>query len=345
MKKIICICTLMLMSIYAQATELNGKVSIKSPGYFFGSSSAVSASMDVAANTFTMSGFSIYGIDATATTELLQPGTYTRSYVLSSTGETITRTGTIPADSIGIYMVISSGTDEYQAFVAWKISGTDTTTLSNISLPENKLIGGSLDGAKIAINLESPASSITVTVNVANGNTQECAQTGGTVVTLNATTTLTGIAILDRIDWDLDGTIIAQGASVSPFISLGTHTLTATATTTAGLVNTDTLTLTIQDTTAPSLTISFIDSLGNAVSNAANGDIQLSFTATDICDQAPAVINGSAIPITNVVDGDVISIDGVTGDVRLPTTGVEVRATSIDASGRTSNARSVLSIQ
>ncbi len=342
MKKIAFTFILMFISFYAQATELNGTFAIKSPNYYFGSSSAVSANIDVVGNTFTMGDFKIYGVLATATAELLQPGTYTRTYV-KSTGEVVTRTATIPSGATGVYLVISTNSNEYQAYIAWSISA-DGTTYSNIKIPGNTLIGGTLDGANIKVDLQSPPSSISVVINAPGGNTQECNQPGGTIVALDATTTLTGTAIVDRVDWELDGSLIAQGVSISQFIPLGVHTVSATGVTTTGLTDTATMTLTINDTTAPDLTIAFIDEFGNSVTTS-SGNVQISLTATDICDPAPTVINSSATPITNVIDGDVIAIDSLTNNVQLPTTGVEVTANAVDASGRTSFARAILNIQ
>jgi len=344
MIKTITFILLSLTFIPSYAGEFTGSLTLKHPSYFFGSSSEISGNIDVISDSLSINTFSIYGTAANATIiELLQPGTYTRDHTLAS-GATISRTGTIPAGNLGAYIVIESNSNSYQVYAAWTVS-QDSKIFTNVRLAENTLIGGTLNGSVMSINYALPADAATVSVSIVDGSTHECSQVGGAMVSFNASSTLIGDIQVDRIDWDLDGTFFTSGVNVSKLISLGTHTVTATSTASNGTQDSDTVTVIVRDTTPPLLDILFVDELGNSVTSASAGDVKIEFNATDICDPAPIVTNGSAAPVMNTFDGDIISIDSQSGAVSLPTSAVRVTATARDISGRTSTSSSLLNFE
>jgi len=344
MIKIISFILLSLILTPSYAGEFTGSLTLKHPSYFFGSSSPISGNIDVISDSLTINTFSIYATTANATIiELLQPGTYSRDHTLAS-GATISRTGTIPAGKLGAYLVIESNSHSYQVFAAWTVS-QDSKIFTNVRIPENTLVGGTLNGSVLSINYALPADAATVSVSIVGGSTHECSQPAGTTVTFNASSTLIGDIQVDRIDWDLDGTFFTSGVNASTLIPLGTHTVTATSTASNGMQDSDTVTVIVRDTTPPLLDISFVDELGNSVTSASAGDVKIEFNATDICDPAPIVSNGSAVPVMNTFDGDIISIDSQTGAVRLPTSAVRVTATARDSSGRASTSSSLLNFE
>lgn len=148
-----------------------------------------------------------------------------------------------------------------------------------------------------------------------------------------------------RINWTIDGEDAGQGIVINPFLSLGVHAVTATATTTTGETGSSSVDVTVRDTTAPDLTISFLNNQGQEIDVAGPGPVEISFTASDICDSSPIVSQGNAIPSFGVTDGDVLHVNASKGNLKLPTTSLRVGAVATDASGNSSSASKTLSFE
>ena len=94
----------------------------------------------------------------------------------------------------------------------------------------------------------------------------------------------------------------------------------------------------------PVVDITFIDRNGQEVSSASLGAVEVRLNATDVCDEAPTV-SGTATPVMEVVDGDIIKINRMQDDIHIPTTAIEVRATGRESSGNVSSAMKTLLIE
>jgi hypothetical protein len=186
---------------------------------------------------------------------------------------------------------------------------------------------------------------VRLVLSVDGGNLQECASFDGTEVTINAIPQLFGGASLDSISWTIDGEDAGTGIIISETLALGEHVVEAVATTTTGETGTASIIVTIRDTTRPDLQIAFINNQGQVIDVAGPGPVEISMTATDICDADPVISNGTATPTSGVVDGDVLHINASKGNLKLPTSSLRVDATATDASGNAASASAILGLE
>ena len=311
----------------------------------FGSSARITGFISTITDDIQINSTSIYGVSATfLVTELLGPGTYTRTHNIT-TGGSITRTGTIPVGKTGAYFVIAHNGNEYQIFNAWTVS-TDESNYNNYNIATNKAIGGNLDGTRLQTRFSTTAGApfLDLTINVVGGPNQNCSETGGSTITANADI-FSDDVILDRVEWWLDGIYQGNGTSKSFFVPVGSVSIEAIAYATDGVTSGSySIAVRVFDSSGPTLDILFIDGSGNVVTTAQPGDYTIRFNVSDACDPDPAVISASAKPVMEIIDGDIISIDS-SNDVRLPTTAVEVTATAADASGNNTIVQAILTLQ
>jgi len=336
--------SLAAISVPGYAQPLSGTLRIT--GGIIGSSGAISGDVDPPGNIIRIDPTTIYGAASTfLVAELLAPGTYTRTFDLSS-GGTVTRTATVPTGKLGAYFVISSAGFEYQLFNAWTVSA-DGLSFTTYNIPGNTFIGGKLDGKHGITDFTIPAPpepGFSESIDVTGGFVQECAEHGGTTVDANVTVVPIGGAVLDRVEWYLDDVYQGTGSSRSVFIPLGLHDLRAVAIATNSATSASaSATVQVRDTTAPTLNIVFLDASSQSVTSAGMGSYRIHYDVQDVCDAAPSA-SGSAKPVMEAFDGDSIVVNPGP-DVILPTTAVEVTATAIDASGNKRVAQSVLTIQ
>jgi hypothetical protein len=205
-------------------------------------------------------------------------------------------------------------------------------------IPGQKMISGPFPGFTFVYEFDSgePSPGIDVEINVAGGSNQQCNEVGGNHVELTSTVDLSGGAELASIDWTVDGNAAGSGLSVTPFLSLGTHSISVTATGISGVSDTATTNLQIVDTVKPELSIGFVDTrTGQAVSSIEGAGVtfvEVRLSGHDVCD-ADVDVAGVAKPVTAVIGGEVIKIQGNNNDVDMPTTAIEVTATATDGSG------------
>jgi len=206
---------------------------------------------------------------------------------------------------------------------------------------------GPFQGVGYQLHLEHvdtlPSIHLSLTINA--GSTQECTSTGGHNVTADADVTALNGAELDSIHWTVDGQSAGMGLNISPFLSLGTHTISATAIGTSGTQDTATTSVSIVDTTSPTISAAFINKRTNTevttIESKNSSSVNVSMSATDICDSSPAV---SAIGGFNLVDGDTLKIQGNLNKVELTTSALEMRVRAKDSSGNYSYSNKTLSI-
>lgn len=151
-------------------------------------------------------------------------------------------------------------------------------------------------------------------------------------MTVNAIPTLAGGAELDSVTWRIDDMYASMDLSITESLTLGAHLIEATALTTTGQSDTESITVTVRDKTRPVVKVAFIDRKGNEVLSAEHGKFKISIAATDSCDPNPVITSSTATPTTTVSDGDRLFIDEKRG-IRLPVTAVRVTVTARDASG------------
>lgn len=340
--KLVSLAYLLLISLSAHADDIAGTVKIS--GGFFPISAPITGDINLSSSSIAINPTAIFGAPfVTVESELLFPGAYTRTYNLSS-GGSISRTATIPADTVGAYFVINYNNSSYhQLFMAWDVS-TDGLAYDNRPISGDVWIGGAYNGRRVYFNFEIVPPLSDVTVQAIGAGTYECGEISGSTITLDSIATTAGIAVLDRVEWVVDGVLVAQGTSITHFFSLGNHIVEATAIATDGGSATDTINVSVNDTIDPTLQIVFLDGAGNPVTSALNGDYTVQYISSDICDSVLNVI-GSAKPVMSVLEGDVISIDQISGDVVMPTTAVEISATVNDSSGNTSRDTKILLIE
>ena len=89
---------------------------------------------------------------------------------------------------------------------------------------------------------------------------------------LTATVSLVGGAELGSIEWFINNERAGIGASINPFLTLGTHTVDVVATALTGESGDDTASITVRDTTAPDLEIGFLNNTGQLVTSSSTGN-------------------------------------------------------------------------
>jgi hypothetical protein len=124
-------------------------------------------------------------------------------------------------------------------------------------------------------------------------------------------------------DWTIDGNAAGSGISITPFLSLGSHLISITATGVSGIYATASATVNVIDTVKPGLSIELIDTRsGQAVTlvdGSGVGFIEVHLYGTDACD-SDFDVAGAGKPVYVVIDGEVIKIQGNCQNVTLPTT-------------------------
>lgn len=202
-------------------------------------------------------------------------------------------------------------------------------------------------GLGYQLHLENTAviPSLEVSIALNGASVQECASTGGHNVTATASVDLINGAQLDTLQWTVDGQATGTGPSISPFISLGSHTISVTATSISGYQDTDNTNITVVDTTAPTVSASFTDSRSgteiSSIDTPSSSFVGVSINAVDICDSSPGT---SAIGGFSLTDGDTLKIQGNQDKVELRTSEIEVNATATDASSNSAKTSKTLTI-
>jgi len=184
---------------------------------------------------------------------------------------------------------------------------------------------------------------LAVAVNVANGPNQECNSHGGNEVVMEATVLQENGAELDAIIWTIDGEYAGSGDSLTWFFDLGQHEVEVTATATNASSASASVTIKISDTTAPELTVAFVNAhTGEPVTTIGyvNADqLMADIRATDVCDPEPVI---EATGGFAVAPGDLLKVKGNKDQVTLYTSAIEIAATAIDASGQKAYQKAIL---
>lgn len=309
----------------------------------------ITGDLDTVNSSMLVDPFIFFGLQwTTQSVELLDAGTYTRP---DGFGGTITTT--VNPGQLGAYMEFEWAVNQLPNFMVWDVNtsanGSSYTTADSDGdgIAGQAFVVGPFIGFSLGYDfiVGDPPPAIDITISAAGGTTQECAETGGSTVNLSATIDLIGGAEPGTVEWYVDGAPAGNGDTLSPFLTLGNHDIEALATTATGESDTDSLTVTVRDTTPPVLEAGFLDQAGTPVTTTSAGNfVNASIIANDICDPNP-VTEGTAVPVFAVSDGNIIKIQsGKVNTVELPTTAIELSATANDASGNSSSGTALLSI-
>jgi hypothetical protein len=197
--------------------------------------------------------------------------------------------------------------------------------------------------ANFSLNYGPPPPGITVSINVTGGELQECVEIGGSNVAISAETVLFGDTELAAVEWTIDGVSAGTGETITPFLELGSHTVEVLATTTTGENDTDSIIITVADTVAPDLEVSFVDvRSGDHVSQIARANVQwiaTHFVATDACDPSPVTRGVGGFSVEH---GDTLKVQGRLNNVTMTTSELELGVTATDASGNISSGSAYL---
>jgi hypothetical protein len=225
-------------------------------------------------------------------------------------------------------------------------AGNCESTFRGIIKPGARLMDGPFLGNCINFDLLLAGPGVAVSIDAAGGSTQECAQTGGSTMTLQAQIDLFGGTELGSIDWVVDGSSAGTGPSISPFMALGAHNVEVTATTKTGESDTAALVVTVRDSTSPTITATFLDRSGSPVTSvSSHQQLSVHFDVSDVCDPEP-VATGSVVPVYGVEEGDVVVIrSGKVSEAELPASALQLTGTATDASGNSATDRETLLIE
>ena len=178
-------------------------------------------------------------------------------------------------------------------------------------------------------------------INVAGGWQQECTETRGTTVELEAELAVDGKSIA-AVEWQLDGVTAGFGNPASIFVPVGSPTITAIATADTGDSFSASGVLFVSDTVAPSLSLWLTDRNGRAVIGeipSGLNTVTVHYSATDTCDPNPTVSTVAGVPVS---DGQEIRIHASIDQVIIDASGFKVRADATDETGNTTSEEIIL---
>ena len=323
---------------YAESLSVSGTAVLYDPsGNTVGAPTPITGAYNTATQHIAIDPWPFFGFPVDSQIDLLSPGNYTFPGVLpidvgsDQLGGIITTTWNINIIPHGIVWDVIS----YPGGQHFEPIDSDGD-----GIPGQKMISGPFPGFTFVYEFDvgAPAPSIDVLINVTGGVNQECDETGGTHVELTSTVDLNGGAELASIDWTVDGNAAGSGTSITPFLSLGSHPISVTATGVSGIYDTASTTVNVIDTVKPDLAIEVVDTRTGQAVTSVNGSavsfLEVRLNATDACDSNVEVA-GAVKPVYAVTGGEVIKIQGNNGDVTLPTSGLEVSAIATDDSDNT----------
>lgn len=332
----------------ADVLALNGTAQMYDPsGLMVGPPIPITGHYDTDVMHVSVDPWMFFGMLTYSEIDLLDPGTHTRPGAGSVMVNGVQLGGFIQTDW--------AANVDLPAFIVWDVLNYpggmhfEPVDSDGDGVPGHAMISGPFPGFSIVYEFDvgAPAPDVDVSLTVSGGTRQECDALGGKTVSVAATVDLDGGAVLGSIDWSVDGEAAGTSTSITPFLTLGSHTVEVTATTTEGLYDTARTVVNVVDTTRPNLSIAFVDTRSGqpvtAVDGAGVSFIEVRLDASDVCDGDVDVL-GVAKPVYAIMGGEVIRIQGNTQDVDMPTTAIEVSATATDDSGNKQIDQSILPI-
>ncbi|MDH5481866.1 MAG: PKD domain-containing protein [Candidatus Bathyarchaeota archaeon] len=195
------------------------------------------------------------------------------------------------------------------------------------------------------------------TVNAGDDVTVEQESHEGTEVALNGYATDAADIELDYL-WTENGVILGTEANLTYVFSLGTHVVTFSATDDSGNTGSDTVVVTVVDTTPPEITVS-VNPETLWPPNHKYVEVTATVTAFDICDASPTITlvsvtsnepdNDKGIGDGNTIN-DIVILDGFTFKLRTERAGTgsgriyTITYQATDKSGNTALAFAIVTV-
>lgn len=330
----------------AETFAVNGAAKVYDPLGTEFSSTPVTGEYDTDANSITIDPWIFFGSPVNTLIDVLPPGVYSFPGVAPFE---------VQAGQSGGLMSIDWNANTIPNGIVWDVTPYpggqhfEPFDSDGDGIPGQQMISGPFPGFTFVYEFDAgvPGPSIDVSIGITGGNNQQCDEIGGTHVELTAAVDLGGGAVLDSIEWTVDGNPAGSGAAITPFLSLGTHAVSVTAFSTLGIADTASANVNVIDTVQPELRIEFIDRRSGEVVTSVEGPrtsfIEIRLAGTDACD-GEVEVTGVAKPTFVVQGGEVIRIQGRNQEVEMPTSAIEVTATATDDSGNQKLGQAILQI-
>ncbi len=321
-------------ALQAEVKPVTGTASISISSFPLLFNQPVTGQYDTTANKITIDPWYFFGSTTNSQIDLLSPGSYFHPGV---------GTLEVGAGQLGGFITTMWSVNNIPHGIVWDVvnhpGGQHLAPVDSDGdgVPGHAMISGPFPGFTFVYELDigEPSPTINVELDVTGGSKQECNSTGGNTVQLNANIELLNGAELASISWTVDGALAGTEASISPFLSLGTHNITVTATGISGISDTASTSVSISDTHKPDLSIDFVDTRTGLSVASIDGNgvsfIEIQLNSTDICDDNLNT-SGVAKPVYAIMGSEIIKIQGNNQTVDMPTTAIEVTAISTDRS-------------
>lgn len=176
-------------------------------------------------------------------------------------------------------------------------------------------------------------------IQVVGGDIHECNQHGGASVVANLTIQNSANVVISDISWFLDDLPIASNVmQLQHAVPLGSHIIRVDVTAEDGTLRSTSQAINVEDTQAPQLDLSFVDSRSGAAVSVIDSHsvswIKTNIQATDACDPTPLVSGFGSFAATH---GDLLKVQGNNGTIQLTTNSINLRANGSDASGNSAS--------
>ena len=173
---------------------------------------------------------------------------------------------------------------------------------------------------------------------------QECNSTGGNLINLSTQVDLAGEDQVSHVEWFVNDQLIASGNAIQHFFPLGTQTISVRLTTLAGQEATDSMTVTIRDTTPPLVNADFINRVYDQSLEQLEfiNFLRVVAQATDICDPSPVVQAMYGAPVK---DNDSILVLQYSSFIILDTPLISLNVQATDSAANSASASRNILIQ
>jgi len=199
-------------------------------------------------------------------------------------------------------------------------------------------------GYQLHLESDTPVPpSASIFIDVVGGLTQECSSVGGSAVSINATSTVPNGDVVSSVSWMMDSIDAGNGLSINPFLSLGSHVVSAMVTTVNGLTASSVTSIVVKDTQAPVVIAAFLDTRTHmqVTASSSRHKVEIEAAATDVCDSSPII---GAMVGAKVNDADRLKVSRNGNRVSLNIDALDLSVRATDASNNTATANSSLSI-
>jgi hypothetical protein len=218
------------------------------------------------------------------------------------------------------------------------------TDLYQIDPTSGNLTNLGLSGVAGMNGIAAPSPLPAVSIVIEGGSPQECSEINASSVNFTADVRTLPDDPAASVEWFLDGSSVGLGENITTKVQLGAHSIDVVVTTANGVTFGASEAIDVVDTIAPSISISFSDSKGDAVTTVTRSGlnfINVNYPVTDICDPMPSAWGVGGVDIAN---GQLVLIQATTEEIRLEGQQIKLSVTAEDASGNINEAEAALYI-